>query len=48
MFTYEIYSSFFGDFNIENYADDTSPCGYQKNLIDVQTKLEKDFLIIFD
>ena len=38
----------FEDFQIANYADDAALYNCQKNFIDIQIKLENDFLILFD
>ena len=38
---------FFKESKIANCEDDTTPCDYQNNLIDVQTKLETSSLIFF-
>ena len=34
-------------FNVANYADDATLCGCEKNLFDVQRKLESESFILF-
>ena len=36
------------DSNVENYADDMAPYACEKNLHDVQRKLESESLILFE
>ena len=39
---------FMSDSNVENYADDMAPYACEKNLHDVQRKLESESLILFE